>query len=116
METAIIMQNSNVFVEKTENSTAVIQSFKGKLGGARPNAGRKAGGTNKNTQKAIEVYRCLVDTVHREMKPIIEALVGKAKSGDVSALNSVMDRVVGKPVETMVHLGEVSLKLDLFQK
>ena len=62
-------------------------------GGYRQGAGRKPGFAAKNAEEA---RRVLSEMVMREIGPIVEALIAKAKNGDVIAIRELFDRAFGK--------------------
>lgn len=62
-------------------------------GGKRPGAGRK---TASHTLEASKFREELIRRVIKEQGPIIDALISRAKEGDVRALSEVLDRVIGK--------------------
>lgn len=62
-------------------------------GGYRQNAGRKQGFSAKNAEEA---RRMLSEMVMREIIPIGEALIVKAKKGDISAIKELFDRSWGR--------------------
>ena len=74
-------------------------------GGYRENAGRKQGFAAKNAEEA---RRILSEMVMREIEPIGEALIVKAKKGDVLAVRELFDRAFGKASQTT--------KIDLTDK
>jgi hypothetical protein len=62
-------------------------------GGKREGAGRKLG----IKAKIAEAYNVLLaQEVKREGLPIIQALITKAKTGDVQAIKEIHDRLMGK--------------------
>jgi len=67
-------------------------------GGYRQNAGRKQGFSAKSAEEARQV---LSEMVMREIGPIGEALITKAKGGDVSATKELFDRAFGKPQQNI---------------
>lgn len=82
--------------------TLILRSFPGlwKLGyyfdmkgGKRPGAGRKKGFAAKNAEEA---RRLLSEMVLKEIGPIGEALIKKAKNGDTAAAKELLDRAFGK--------------------
>jgi hypothetical protein len=73
-------------------------------GGYREGAGRKQGYAAKAAEEAREL---LSEMVMREIKPIGESLIAKAKEGDVSAARELFDRAFGKSPQTS--------KIDLTQ-
>ena len=62
-------------------------------GGKRPGAGRKKGFSAKNAEEA---RRVLSEMVMKEISPIGEALIAKAKEGDIPAARELFDRAFGK--------------------
>jgi hypothetical protein len=67
-------------------------------GGKREGAGRKKA---QHTIQAEAFKAFLIAEVIKEKQPIVEALIAKAKSGDVPALKEVFERVLGKPVPVL---------------
>lgn len=67
-------------------------------GGYRENAGRKQGYSAKSAEEA---RRVLAEMVIREITPIGEALISKAKQGEVSAIRELFDRAFGKPKQDL---------------
>ena len=65
-----------------------------KRGGYRAGSGRKKGFAARNAEEA---RRLLSDMVMREITPIGEALVKKARTGDVAAVRELFDRAFGRP-------------------
>lgn len=75
-------------------------------GGHREGAGRKQGFAAKNAEEA---RRVLSEMVMRNIGPIGEALVEKAKKGDVIAIRELFDRAFGKaPQNTKIDLTETT--------
>ena len=73
-------------------------------GGHREGAGRKQGFAAKNAEEA---RRVLSEMVMRDIESIGEALVEKAKKGDVIAIRELFDRAFGKaPQNTKIDLTE----------
>lgn len=66
-------------------------------GGYREGAGRKQGFAAKNAEEA---RRVLSEMVMREIEPIGEALISKAKNGEVIAIRELFDRAFGKAPQT----------------
>lgn len=66
-------------------------------GGYRPGAGRKKGFAARSSEDARRVFAGMLMA---EIKPIAEALITKAKSGDVSAAKELFDRSWGKPIQS----------------
>ncbi len=66
-------------------------------GGYREGAGRKLGFAAKNAEEA---RRVLSDMVIRDIQPIGEALITKAKNGDVTATKELFDRAFGRSPQT----------------
>lgn len=67
-------------------------------GGYREGAGRKKGFAAKNAEQARSV---LSEMVIRDIIPIGEALISKAKQGDISAVKELFDRSWGKSYQSM---------------
>jgi hypothetical protein len=68
-------------------------------GGKRPGAGRPKGAVSGHTKEALIFKEELIKRVLKEKGPLIEALIGKAKTGDVQALKEINDRLLGKPLQ-----------------
>lgn len=66
-------------------------------GGYREGSGRKQGFAAKKAEEAREI---LAGMVISEIVPIGEALIAKAKTGDVSAIKELLDRAFGKAPQT----------------
>ena len=69
--------------------------------------GNKLGGRHKGksrilADKALEYIR---ERVAEEIEPIMDALISKAKEGDISAIRDLFDRAFGKAKETIEHQG-----------
>lgn len=64
-------------------------------GGKREGAGRKKA-SHTIQAEAFKAY--LIAKVIKEKEPIVQALIAKAKTGDVPALKEVFERVLGKPI------------------
>jgi hypothetical protein len=73
----------------------------GQNGGKRPGAGRPKGSQARHTIQAITFKKALIDAVLKEKKPLIDALVAKAKTGDIPALREIVDRVLGRATESI---------------
>jgi hypothetical protein len=67
-------------------------------GGYRPGAGRKRGFAAKSAEEA---RRVLAEMVMREIGPIGEALVVRAKEGDISAAKELFDRAFGRSSQSV---------------
>lgn len=50
--------------------------------------------------------------VYAEIKPIVEALIGKAKDGDHKAAELLFDRTFGKAKENLAITGDVKFSLS----
>lgn len=73
-------------------------------GGYRQNAGRKIGFAAKNSEEA---RRILSEMVMKEIRPIGEALILRAKNGEVPAVRELFDRAFGKCIpDYNMSLGE----------
>jgi hypothetical protein len=66
------------------------------LGGKRPGAGRKKG---SSTKEALAYRELLLKRVEEEKGELIDALIAKAKTGDIAALKEINERTMGKVVQ-----------------
>lgn len=66
-------------------------------GGKRIGAGRKKGFSAKTAEEARKV---LAEMVVQEIGPIGEALIARAKNGEVAAIKELFDRAFGKALQT----------------
>ena len=81
-------------------------------GGKRQGAGRKQGFAAKNAEEA---RRMLSELVMCEIRPIGDALINKAKKGDVIAARELFDRAFGKaPQTTKVDPSDGILPIPIF--
>ena len=69
-------------------------------GGYRQNAGRKQGYAAKSAEEARKVF---AEMISKEIEPIAQALIKRAKNGDVSAAKELFDRAWGKVIPTTVN-------------
>lgn len=74
-------------------------------GGGRP----KASHTLQAATAKAELIRMYMENV----KPINEALLKKAKEGDMQAIKELHDRVWGKAPQDVQLVGEIKLKIDV---
>lgn len=65
-------------------------------GGRREGAGRKKA---HHTIQAEAAKKQLIEAYLKNIKPINEALIKKAKKGDLAAIKELHDRVYGKAVQ-----------------
>jgi hypothetical protein len=82
-------------------------------GGKRPGAGRPVGSISGHTKEALIFKEELIKRVLEEKGPIIEALIKRAKKGDVQALKEINDRLLGKSSQ-IIDLGEETMKTITF--
>ena len=75
-------------------------------GGKRPGAGRKKGQKAAHTTQAQKAREELIRAYIENIKPINEALIKKAKEGDIQAIRELHDRVYGKPMQAMELSGK----------
>jgi hypothetical protein len=68
-------------------------------GGKRLGAGRKKGSMASHTIEALEIRSHLIKEAIKEKKPLIKALMEKAKQGDVPALREILERTLGRVTE-----------------
>lgn len=80
-------------------------------GGFRPGAGRKKA---SHTIEAEEYRKLLIARVREEAGPIIDALIAKARKGDVQALKEINDRVLGR-AHQQVGLDEETISALTFR-
>lgn len=83
-------------------------------GGKRKNAGRPKGTVAKSTLEAQKAKEELIKMYIENIRPINEALIAKAKEGDLPAIKELHDRVWGKsiqPTEIDVR-GELKISFD----
>lgn len=71
------------------------------LGGKRPGAGRKKGSKATHTLEAEKAKQELIRMYIENCRPIHQALIDKAKSGDISAIKELFERVHGKVPQTL---------------
>jgi len=83
----------------------------GKHGGTREGAGRKKGQKASHTLLAAKGREALIKAYLREVRPINEALINKAKQGDVQAIRELHDRVHGKAPQSIDISGEITKKV-----
>jgi hypothetical protein len=75
-----------------------------KRGGARPNAGRKAGVPNKATAEIKEIAQQYTQKAIKALAQIVET--GESEAARVSAANAILDRAYGKPSQAIVGGGD----------
>ena len=66
--------------------------------------GRKGG---RKILEATKLRRALFDAAEKDTKVILDALMGRVKSGDIAAIKELLDRVLGKPTQPVEHSGGV---------
>lgn len=86
-------------------------------GGKRPGAGRKPG---ESTLAAQRVRAFIALKIEEEIAPLVTAQIEKAKTGDTSSFNTLMDQSFGKPAqaldltskgESLIHASPEEIKL-----
>jgi hypothetical protein len=70
-------------------------------GGQRKSAGRPKGSLASHTLEAQTLRQYMIEQVKANKKELVEALIKKGISGDVSALKEIMDRSLGKVKDSM---------------
>lgn len=70
-------------------------------GGARPGAGRKAGGMNAKTVERLAVKQAFIDRVYQHADELFELQMANARKGDGKAIESLLDRAFGKSQENL---------------
>ena len=73
--------------------------------------GRPKGTKGSNTLQAEQGKKLLIQAYLDNIKPINEALVEKAKTGDIQAIKELHDRVYGKSPQPMDLKGEVEMSI-----
>lgn len=81
-------------------------------------AGNAGGPGNPYAKKVAEFRRALVDAVTPEdLEAVAKALVRKAKAGEIPAIRELLDRLLGKPVQTTaVALADTDQEAELRDK
>lgn len=74
-------------------------------GGKRPGAGRPKGSKGGHTLQAEKAREYIIRRVISDLEPIMDALIARAKNGEVTAAKDLLDRAFGKPKETVEHQG-----------
>lgn len=82
-------------------------------GGKRPGAGRKKGSKASHTLQAEAGRAFVVATIARHLKPLLAAMVEKAKEGNVQAFSELMDRGWGRPAQAMELTGKDGQQLAI---
>lgn len=80
-------------------------------GGARPGAGRPKDSKDKQTLVKEQALLVLREMVLRDITPVTEALIKKAKTGDVPAIKELFDRCFGKAPQAITDADGGSLVL-----
>ncbi len=70
-------------------------------GGKREGAGRKKGSKASHTLQAAIAKQQLIEKYIENAKPINQALVDKALTGDIQAIKEIHDRVWGKAPQSV---------------
>ena len=70
-------------------------------GGKREGAGRKIGSKATHTLQAEQARAILIQAYLDNIQPINEALIKKAKDGDIQAIREIHDRVYGKAPQAL---------------
>lgn len=79
--------------------------------------GNKGGPGNPNARKVALIRNQIIEAVSEDdLREIIQALIKKAKSGDMQATKEILTRLIGKPVETthpdQLESNEANIELD----
>jgi hypothetical protein len=80
-------------------------------GGKRPGAGRPKDSKEKQTLVKEAALLRLRELVLKEIDPITESLIKKAKTGDVPAIKELFDRAFGKAPQAITDADGQSLVL-----
>jgi hypothetical protein len=70
-------------------------------GGKRIGAGRKIGSRAQHTLQAEQGKALLIQMYLENIRPINQALIDKAKSGDIQAIKELHDRVYNKAAQPL---------------
>jgi hypothetical protein len=76
-----------------------------KHGGKRPGAGRKKGFSGIEAEKAREY---IAKRLAKALDPILDALIERAKAGDIRAAHELLDRAYGRPPESIALTGNAN--------
>ena len=79
--------------------------------------GNKGGPGNPYARKVALIRNQIIEAVSEDdLREIIQALIKKAKSGDIQATKEILTRLIGKPVETthpdQLESNEANIELD----
>lgn len=80
-------------------------------GGKRAGAGRKKGSFAVHTLEAQELKKALIQAYAENAKEINQALMDKAKAGDIPAIKEVLDRCFGKAPQAVTGADGGELKI-----
>lgn len=80
-------------------------------GGARPGAGRPKDSKDKQTLVKEQALLALREMVLKDIEPVTQALIKKAKTGDVPAIKELFDRAFGKAPQAITDADGKSLVL-----
>lgn len=80
-------------------------------GGYRPGAGRPKGSKDPTTLVKEQALLILREKVLAEITPVTQALIEKAKTGDVPAIKELFDRAFGKAPQAITDADGSSLVL-----
>jgi hypothetical protein len=70
-------------------------------GGTREGAGRPKGSIASHTLETQAFRQYIIQQIIANKKELVEALIKKAKSGDIPALRELLDRSLGKVKDSM---------------
>lgn len=84
-------------------------------GGARPGAGRPKGSKDPNTLVKEKALLALREMVLKDITPVTQALLRKAKTGDVPAIKELFDRAFGKAPQAITDADGQSLTIAFDQ-
>lgn len=63
--------------------------------------GRRKGSLNSETVVRMQIRRIVIDSLRKEIDPIMSALIKKAKEGDVAAIKEALERGAGKEANSL---------------
>ncbi len=84
-----------------------------KHGGKRNGAGRPKGSKAPHTLEIAKAKEYLIQEVVREIEAILRPQIEKAKQGDSSAFQRLLDRTFGRPKEVVDSNEKITLVVDI---
>ena len=75
--------------------------------------GRPLGSKDPHTLEREQARAFLISKIKENIEPIADALIGKAKQGDVPAIKELFDRAWGKPNQSISGLDNTPIQVDI---